>query len=807
MARKLIVEIVGDASSLERTFRRSAASAKSWDRDIGRAGRGAITASVGFRGLGRSVAFASGAFLGGAGIVSAIKSTVSAAEESQRVLAQTRVAVERSHESWTKYSKAIRDASAATSKLSGFDDERLLGTFSQLVRRTRDVNEALRLNALAANVARGRNIELEQASQLVLKASIGQAGALRRLGIDAQKGATATQLLALLQQKYAGAAAAYGRTAAGAQDRFRVAIQNLQETIGAGLLPVITRYLNKGADWLNQSKNQQRIARDVGQAVKVLSAAMSVLTNVIAAAAKVFHGFSAAVGGARHAIVLLTGAVVGFKAAGLATSLAGANIQAKGLRSNLLGVGAALAILNDPRFQNAQGRAKGALGPFGFLVDSLPKIIQDEINRGGKLLAGLRGLRSGAMTPEQAAAFVRANADLSFFSGGMGGALGPTTGRFPAPTSRSGGRIPGSITGSAFAPPKTLTAAQTRAIALAQFGGTGGSQEIAAINAQVAADRAAIAFAKKQIAAGKGNVREFGNQLLSLTTDLRQQTDRLTQIAQDRAAKAAAAAKKAQAAAKKARQHMIDTVVAVLATQDPLGVHGGPGVTGGRLSLDTVAKLVAKDQAALASRVQNVLVGRGEGLGVRRGAGLDNGRLSIQQINAEALKRTQAIQFRALGLTATGEALAPTRAALKKELAKTQEALAGTILDTNANRNVLSRIRKVLAGQFGKLTDETKRKVKELLDALNGGDKRGPATRRQAASLAQLTAGTGLTGAGLARLQFNLAGAHLTTPVRGASPTTVHVYVDGREVSARVVANQERTRRRTPTQTRGRVLP
>src|SRR6185369_12999012 len=96
-------------------------------------------------------------------------------------------------------------------------------------------------NALAANIARSRNIELEAAAQLVMKAELGQSGALRRVGIDAAKNASSAQLLAMLNQKFAGSAAAYANTAAGAQDRFRVALENFQEVLGQEALPTIAK--------------------------------------------------------------------------------------------------------------------------------------------------------------------------------------------------------------------------------------------------------------------------------------------------------------------------------------------------------------------------------------------------------------------------------------------------------------------------------------------------------------------------------------------------------------------------------------
>ena len=74
--RQIRVRIVGDSSSLVNAFRRSSSAAHSWNSGLGRATRGSLVAAVGFRGLGRSIAFASGAFVGGAGLTAALKASV-----------------------------------------------------------------------------------------------------------------------------------------------------------------------------------------------------------------------------------------------------------------------------------------------------------------------------------------------------------------------------------------------------------------------------------------------------------------------------------------------------------------------------------------------------------------------------------------------------------------------------------------------------------------------------------------------------------------------------------------------------------
>jgi hypothetical protein len=85
-----------------------------------------------------------------------------------------------------------------------------------------------------------------------------------------------------------------------------------------------------------------------------------------------------------------------------------------------------------------------------------------------------------------------------------------------------------------------------------------------------------------------------------------------------------------------------------------------------------------------------------------------------------AATRQQAAQMRLLGLGPSGSALAPTKAALKRELGTVSQAIKGTFLDTGEHRSLLSKIRRLLSGQLGSLSAEVRAKVKELLDGLKG---------------------------------------------------------------------------------------
>src|SRR5437588_678148 len=163
---KIQVQLVGDDRSLTRMWAHASRGARTFDRDIGRSARGALAATLSVRGLGRALAFGSTGFLGGAGLGFALKDTIAKAEESQRVLGQTDVAVTRSGLSWKRWGREIRAAALEQSKISGFDDEKILSSFDVFIRRTRNVAKALHETALAQDVARGRNIALAAGQQI-----------------------------------------------------------------------------------------------------------------------------------------------------------------------------------------------------------------------------------------------------------------------------------------------------------------------------------------------------------------------------------------------------------------------------------------------------------------------------------------------------------------------------------------------------------------------------------------------------------------------------------------------------------------
>jgi hypothetical protein len=227
MSRTIEVQIIGDASRLEKSFRQASDSGSRFGSALSKLG---TMAKLGTAGL-------------TAGVVVGLKKSVDAAIEAEAAQRRMLSALDQAGVSYQQYGSAIEAAVQKTSRLAAVDDEQLQDAFSRLVRTTGDVKQSLEGMSLAADIARARGISLEASTKMVERAMLGNEQAFKRVGVAMEKGASVQETLAAAQEKFGGAAAEYGASAAAAQERLGIAFENLQETIGAKLLPAFTRLL------------------------------------------------------------------------------------------------------------------------------------------------------------------------------------------------------------------------------------------------------------------------------------------------------------------------------------------------------------------------------------------------------------------------------------------------------------------------------------------------------------------------------------------------------------------------------------
>jgi hypothetical protein len=265
--------------------------------------------------------------LAGAGVF--LAASVKAAVEAEKAQAKLTTTLKAAGIHWDAHSRQIDTTIKKTADLSGLTDTQLKGAFTNIVRVTGDhpggLQQALKLTAVAADLARAKHMDVAKAGELVGKVAGGNTSVLKRYGIIIDKGATSTQALGILQHKFSGQAEAYGKTTAGAQDRFKVAVNRLQVEIGTKLIPILTKLILVALDVIDSAdkivgafkKVAEKVTGFAGGvpakiALAIVSAPVFLLTNAGRhIMSSIWAGFTGAAGAITDAAKWLKDKVVG----------------------------------------------------------------------------------------------------------------------------------------------------------------------------------------------------------------------------------------------------------------------------------------------------------------------------------------------------------------------------------------------------------------------------------------------------------------------------------------------------------------
>lgn len=161
---------------------------------------------------------------------------------------------------------AIETQITKTSLLTGVTDDELRPSFERLLRATSDSDKALKLQAVALDVAAGSGKSLETVTNAMAKAAEGNAGALAKLGIGLTAAELKTmsmeEITAKLAETFGGQAAEKADTFAGKMDRLKVAFSESKETVGSFVLDAITPLVTNFVD--NVIPAVQKLSEELG---------------------------------------------------------------------------------------------------------------------------------------------------------------------------------------------------------------------------------------------------------------------------------------------------------------------------------------------------------------------------------------------------------------------------------------------------------------------------------------------------------------------------------------------------------------
>ena len=219
------------------------------------------------------------------------------------------------HDGFAGLANASLAAGEAAVKM-GFDDETAANSFAKLFAVTKDVTKAQKEVTLAMDLARYKNISLEDATQKLIMVHSGATKELKSLGIAVDENATAMQNLDSIQKQVGQSAETFALSTAGAMEILKVRVDNLKETIGGALEPAFVRLLNKVEPvfsrfekWAEENPAMIEKIVLIGGAIAGLTAAVGLLGLALPS---LIAGFSMLTGPVGIIIGLIALAVINF---------------------------------------------------------------------------------------------------------------------------------------------------------------------------------------------------------------------------------------------------------------------------------------------------------------------------------------------------------------------------------------------------------------------------------------------------------------------------------------------------------------
>lgn len=177
-----------------------------------------------------------------------LKKSLDAAAEAEAQMAKFHTSMKNAGDISGRATEQILKLAEGTVKL-GFDDEEAANAMATFYSRTKDVTTATKLNTLAMDLARAKNISLTDSARAINNVLSGSAKALKEYGIEIKDGQSPMVALKEAQDKLKDSAVEYSKTYQGQMEILNQGWGNFKEGIGKNFLPAANAVL-KGFAWM-----------------------------------------------------------------------------------------------------------------------------------------------------------------------------------------------------------------------------------------------------------------------------------------------------------------------------------------------------------------------------------------------------------------------------------------------------------------------------------------------------------------------------------------------------------------------------
>ena len=186
---------------------------------------------------------------------------VKAAAEDQKSQEQLKIALENTVGANQQQVAAVEDSVTALMYQTATADDALRPALSKLVRATGDVTQAQKLLKIGLDVSAGSGRDLESVTTALSRAALGNFTALKKMGIPLDQNAIKAKdldgVLGSLASSFSGAATKNAQTFEGQVTTLKIALGELEETVGNKVLPTLGNYATVLVDLTTKSQGAE----------------------------------------------------------------------------------------------------------------------------------------------------------------------------------------------------------------------------------------------------------------------------------------------------------------------------------------------------------------------------------------------------------------------------------------------------------------------------------------------------------------------------------------------------------------------
>lgn len=334
--RSLLIKFIGESKSLEDASAQADKAIGGVGLSLGKLAQGAAFAKV----TQEMIGFA--------------KDSVGAALEDKQAQEQLALALRNSVGATKEQIAAVEESIGKLQAQTGVLDDELRPAFSTLIRATKDTEAATRIMTIANDVAVGKGKDLGAVSDALAKAYQGNTKGLKDLGVELKNADGSAKSFNEISQElvtlYGGAA----KTAFDADPakQLRVQLENLKETVGNALLPVVTSLAGVATQVLG-------VFNDLSPATQKLIVYVGLLGGAGMSAVKSFNSFSKALDG-----IGISGSAAGLAMGAAGLAMTGFALRAQGAEDASKSLATHIENLN-------RAADKDVLGEFGLALGRL----------------------------------------------------------------------------------------------------------------------------------------------------------------------------------------------------------------------------------------------------------------------------------------------------------------------------------------------------------------------------------------------------------------------------------------------------